>query len=113
VIDVPEHLTKRTKLATVLAALAVPLILAPVAHADPAHFYAYLDCLKAGGLVIDDVNQVFVLRGAVRCNLLNASDDTVTRELQDQYGLSAAKAATVVSCSRMPMTDQGNGLAGP
>jgi hypothetical protein len=112
VIDAPEHRSRRTKLATVLVALAAPLVLAPVAHADPAHFYAYLDCLKAGGLVIDDLNQVFVLRGAVRRNLLNA-DETVTRELQEQYGLSSAKAATVVSCSRMPMTDQGNGLDGP
>jgi hypothetical protein len=50
VIDFPEHLSKRTKLATVLAALAVPLILAPALHADPVDDANYVQELTMFGL---------------------------------------------------------------
>ena len=51
----PEHLSKRTKLATVLPALAVPLILASAVHADPGIFTQaeaqYLEQLAGQGIL--------------------------------------------------------------
>jgi len=83
-----------------VAAVSAALVLAPAAHADPDHYWAYMNCLKQVGVVFDNPNDAISLGFKVDRETLTTAPGVIYRELEDQAGMSLAQATSVVSCAR-------------
>jgi len=105
VIDVPEHLSKRTKLATAQVALTGLLILAPTAHADPTDDMNYIQKLYEFGITRQSMGaspEEFLSLGHAVCqHLANGQDPNgmASHIEQARPNLTQMQAQMLISAS--------------
>jgi hypothetical protein len=88
-------------LAALIAIVSAALILAPAAHADPEHYWAYMNCLQQGGISTSDPNDVSILGFKIYRELRSGTaPDVIYRDLEDQTGMSQSQATSAVSCAQ-------------
>jgi hypothetical protein len=73
---------------------------APAAHADPEHYWAYMNCLKQGGVAFYNPNDAITLGFKIYRELRTTAPDAIYRELEDQAGMSQSQATSAVSWSQ-------------
>ena len=104
-IDVPKYRSRRTKLATVLVAVAAPLTLAPAARADPTDDMNYIQELYTYGVTRQSIGaspeQYLSLGHAICQDLAKGRDpnDMASSILKARPNLTQQQAQGLISVS--------------